>query len=34
LRPEKRYKSRERLIRQMHRDCRRTAKLLSRIPSP
>jgi riboflavin kinase/FMN adenylyltransferase len=34
LRPEKRYKSTERLIRQMHRDCRRTAKLLSRIPSP
>ncbi len=34
LRPEKRYKTVERLIRQMHRDCRRTAKLLSRSASP
>lgn len=34
LRPEKRYKTKERLMRQMQRDCRRTAKLLSRSVSP
>jgi riboflavin kinase/FMN adenylyltransferase len=34
LRPEKRYTTVKRLIRQMHRDCRRAAKLLKSRASP
>jgi riboflavin kinase/FMN adenylyltransferase len=34
LRPEKRYATPARLIRQMRRDCRRTAKLLDRSAPP
>jgi riboflavin kinase/FMN adenylyltransferase len=34
LRPEKRYKTTKQLIRQMHKDCRRTAQLLARTAPP
>jgi riboflavin kinase/FMN adenylyltransferase len=34
LRPEKRYRTAATLIRQMRRDCRRTARLLARSATP